>query len=138
MADNKDKSERLKYLNEEKDNQINKKSFYNKRIVELKDLIIKNEKEIEYNEKWIVFHEESIKKHKEEIKNTAILDEKIDQERKLKFHLEQIENHHKEYIKYHEKEIEFAKKEILLYKEGLVNTEKQLDFLNEKIAENKI
>ncbi len=84
MEDKKDKPERLKYLNQEKEKQEHKRAFYTNQIKELKKLEKLNQKEIKYNEGWINFHKESISKHKETINKTAILDEKIDQENKLK------------------------------------------------------
>ncbi len=107
MKDKKDKSERLEYLNQEKLKQEKRKLFYKNQIEELKDLIKSNEDEIKYNNKWIEFHENSINKHKETIKETLILDEKIDQEEKIKFHINQIKEHHEKDIEFHKKEVDF-------------------------------
>jgi len=133
MKDNKDFSERLKYLNEEKQRQDERKKFYLHEIGRLKKLLIENEKEIKYNESWIVFHEKSIEKHRKMLLETTNPDEKRDQEAKLKFHTEQIENHHKSYINYHKKEIEFLKREVLIFEDGLRKCKEQIVFLDEKI-----
>ena len=138
MEDKKDKSERSKYLNQEKENQEKRRDFYNTQLKELKDLIKSNQKEIQYNEGWINFHKNSVANHKKKIEQTADLNEKIDQEKKTKFHIEQIENHHKETIGFHEVEVKFIKKQIRLFEEGIKKSEKQLIFLNRKIEENKV
>lgn len=137
MEDQKDKSARLKYLNEEKQKQEEKKYFYIQQIKKLKALFEFNEKEIKYNKGWVAFHEGAIEKHKEEIQKAITLEKKQEQENKLRFHVGEIENHHKKYIDYHKKEMElFIKKEIQLFNEGIRNCEQQLNFLSNKIKEN--
>ena len=136
MEDKKDKSERLRYLNEEKEKQEKRRAFYIDQINNLKDWIKSNQKEIKYNEGWINFHKNSEEKHKEKIKQTAILDEKIEQENKLDFHIKEIKNHHEEYINFHKREIDFINEEIKFFEKGIDKCQKQLDFLNEKIEEN--
>lgn len=138
MENNKDKSERLKYLNEEKQKQNERKKFYLQEIEILRKFLFENEKEIKYSGGWIDFHRKSIENHKEKIREVVNLNEKQEQEEKLKFHIEQVENHHKKYIEYHKKEVEFVEKEIQLFEQGIKKCEEQLAFLNEKIEENKI
>lgn len=139
MEDKKDKSERLKYLDEQKQIQKQKKEFYLDRTEKLKKIFLEyHKKEIKYNEEWIVFHEKSIERHKKEIQEVITLNEKQKQEEKLKFHIEQIEDHHKKYIEYHEKEVKFIEKEIRLFEQGIKRCEEQLIFLNKKIEENRI
>ncbi|OGJ16907.1 hypothetical protein A3K73_00525 [Candidatus Pacearchaeota archaeon RBG_13_36_9] len=139
MKDDKDKSERLRYLNEQKQIQNQKRRFYLDRIEKLKkSLLGYHKKGIEYNRGWIAFHEKSIERHKKEIQEVITLNEKQEQEEKLKFHIEQIESHHKKYIEYHEKEIGFLEKEVQLFERGIKSCEEQLIFLNKKIEENKI
>ena len=138
MQDKKDRSERIKYLNHEKDKQEERKQFYLAQIAQLKELIKSNQKEIRYNEGWVKFHEAGIEKHKENIREIAILDEKLDQEKKLAFHLEQIEKHHKEYIMLHKRELEFIEQEVKFFEKGIEKCDEQLKFLNRKIRENKI
>ncbi len=139
MEDNKDKTERLRYLNKQRQIQKQKKEFYFHKIERLKRALLEyHKKEIKYNEGWIIFHEKSIERHKKEIQEIRTLNEKQNQEEKLKFHIGQIENHHKKYIEYHEKEMEFIEKEIELFEQGIKRSEEQLIFLNNKIRENKI
>ena len=127
---------REKYFSEEKQKQKRRKSVYVQQLEEIRKLLEDNEKEIEYNEGWIKFHENSLKEHQKVIGETFDLDEKIDQEKKLKFHKEQIENHHKKYIEYHKKEVESIKKEIQIFEGGIKRCEEQLEFINRKIKEN--
>lgn len=133
MKNDKDVAERLKYLNEEKQRQGERKEFCLREIEKLKRLLIENEKEIKYNEDWVAFHEKSGEKHKKRLPEMSNPDEKREQEAKLKFHIWQIENHHKSYINYHKKEIEFLKREILMFEDGLKRCEEQIAFLDEKI-----
>ena len=133
MKNNKDVAERLKYLNEEKQKQDERKRFYLREIGKLKKLLFENEKEIKYNEDWIAFHEKSAEKHRKRLSGMANPDEKREQEAKLKFHIEQIENHHKSYINYHKKEVEFLKREVRIFEDGLKKCEEQIVFLDEKI-----
>jgi len=136
MKGNEDKVERLKYLNEEKGIQESKKEFYLKEIEKLKKILEKNKEEVKYNEGWINFHNGSAGKHKKNIQGTIRFEEKEDQLKKLKFHINQIENHHKEYIKYHDKEISFLIKELQLFEEGIIRCNEQIGFLNKKMEEN--
>ena len=122
----------MKYLNEEKQRQDERKRFYLHEIERLKKLLIENEKEIKYNESWIAFHEKSVEKHKKRLMEMTNPDEKRDQEAKLKFHIGQIENHHKSYINYHKKEIEFLKREVWIFEDGLKKCEEQIVFLDKK------
>jgi len=137
-ADEKDKSGRLKYLDEEKAKQEKRKSVYVQQLEEIRTLLEANEKEIQYNEGWIRFHENSIEGHKKKIRETYDFDEKVDQEKKLEFHKKEIGEHHKEYIEYHKKEVEFIKKEIQIFEDGIKKCEEQLEFVNGKLEENKI
>ena len=68
MKDKKDMSERLKYFNGLYQQQHNRKDFYAQQILEIKQLLESNEKEIRYNEGWIGFHENSIEGHRQQIK----------------------------------------------------------------------
>lgn len=110
MEDKRDKSDRLKYLNGEKDKQEKRKSVYLQQLEEIRKLLEENEKEINYNEGWIKFHENSIVEHKKEVERIVDFEVKKDQEKKLKFHQEQIENHHNKNIGYHKKEVKQLKK----------------------------
>lgn len=134
--DKKDKSERLNYLKKEKLKQEKRRNFYSEQLREIKEMLESNEKEIRYNEGWIKFHENSIKGHQKVIDETFDLDEKIDQQGKLKFHVEQINEHHNKSVNYHKKEVEALNKEIELFGEGIKRCEEQLEFLNKKIIEN--
>ncbi len=133
MKDIKDQAERLKYLNEERKKQEERRKFYVQEIENLKKLILENEKEIKYNESWVAFHEKSIENHKKRLREITGIDEKHDQEAKLKFHVGQIENHHKSYISYHKKEVEFLKREIQMFEDGLRKCKEQIIFLDEKL-----
>jgi len=136
--DTTDKSERLNYLRGEKAKQEKRKDFYFQQLREIKEFLDANEEEIRYNKGWSNFHEEAIKRHQKAIDKTFDLDEKRCQEKKLKFHKIQIEEHHKKNIEYHQKEINSIKKEIELFEEGIKRCEEQLEFLEKKIEENKI
>ncbi len=136
MEDKKDRAERLKYLNQEKEKQEERKIFYISQINKLKDLIKSNQKEIKYNWGWIAFHEKSIENHKKRIQSIVKFNEKQDQEKKLDFHIKEIKNHHEGYIKFHKKEIDFMKKEIQLFKHGVKKCDEQIVFLGNKI--NKV
>lgn len=135
MKDDKDKTERLEYLSGEKRKQEERKRFYLQEIGKLKKFLLENGKEIKYNEGWMAFHEKSIENHGKRLLEMANPDERRDQEAKIKFHIGQIENHHKSYMNYHKKEIEFLKKEIQIFEDGIKKCEEQLVFLNKKIKE---
>ncbi len=123
---------RKQYFNEEFKKQSIRKNDYLKYLKKLRKLLNENEEEIKYNEGWIKFHQKSLEEHKKVIEETFDLDKKIDQEGKLKFHKDQIENHHLAYIGYHKKEILAIKEEIKLFEQGIKRCEEQVEFLNEK------
>ncbi|MFA4953109.1 MAG: hypothetical protein WC584_02725 [Candidatus Pacearchaeota archaeon] len=75
-SDEKDKSGRLKYLQEEKEKQGKRKNNYLQQLEEIRKLLEANEIEIEYNDSWIKFHENSIENHKKKIQETLDFDEK--------------------------------------------------------------
>lgn len=136
MKDKKDMSNRLKYFKNQDKQQHNRKDFYVQQILEIKQLLEMNEKEIRYNNGWINFHKNSIEEHKRQIKKIIHLDKKVDQEQKLQFHREQIENHHKRNIKYHNEEMGALKKEQQLFKEGIKRCEDQIELLQKRMKEN--
>jgi chromosome segregation ATPase len=134
MGNNKDKSERLRYLKEELRKQKEKLDFHKKHIEELENSIKFQRNEIMYNEGWIKFHKTAIKKHKKQVGEAKDNLEKGDQIRKLRFHREQIENHHNVCMKYHQNEIAYAEKWINLNKEVVSDCIKQIRFLENRMS----
>lgn len=136
MKDKRDMSERLRYLTREKKEKEDRREFYSQQLLKIKDMVENNKKEINYNIGWIKFHESAIENHKKQIQEAITLEDKKNQEQKLNFHIQQIENHHKRNVDYHSKEIEFLEKEFNLFEQGINKCEEQLTFLNNKIKEN--
>lgn len=138
MEDKKDMSERLKYLQGQKNLQDKRKYLYLHQLFEVKELLEKNEKELTYNIGWVKFHETAIEGHKEEIQKVLDLEIRKDQEQKLQFHIKEIKNHHEQNVDYHQKEIDALKKEIELFEQGIKRCEEQVEFLERKIKENTV
>jgi len=138
MKDKKDMSERLKYLQGQKNLQDKRRYLYLHQLFEVKELLEKNEKEIVYNDGWVKFHENAIEGHKKQIQETLNFEEKKDQEGKLGFHVKEIRNHHEQNLDYHKKEIDALKKEIQLFEGGVKRCEEQIEFLEKKIEGNTI
>lgn len=136
MKDKKDMSERLKYFRNQKDLQNKRKYFYLYQLLEIEELIEKNKKEIIYNEGWVKFHEKSIADHKKIIDDTFDFDKKKDQEFKLQFHMNEINNHQKKNIDYHNKEINDLNNELQLFKVGIKRCDGQIKFIEERIKHN--
>tara|TARA_Y100000310_G_scaffold246405_1_gene251707 strand:- start:575 stop:955 length:381 start_codon:yes stop_codon:yes gene_type:complete len=120
---------RLSYLTKELEKQKAKLDSHKEQIGLLKDSRVFNEKGIKYNQGWVTFHLEAIEKHKEQIK----ADVGDDQVSKLNFHIEQIENHHKENISYHKKEICTIDKWIKMHRDSIPSCDEQIKFLQRKI-----
>lgn len=136
MNDKKDMSERQKYFEELHKQQYKRKDFYAQQLLEIKQLLEMNEKEIRYNEGWVNFHKKSIEGHRQQIKEIPHINGKKEQEQKLWFHVEQIEKHHKKNIEYHNKEIDALNKEVQLFEEGINRCEEQINYLQNKTKEN--
>lgn len=130
----KDKSERLKYLEEELRKQNEKLSFHKKHIEILENSVKLQKDEIKYNKGWVKFHNDSILKHKRQINYAKDDLEKADQIRKLAFHMDQIKNHHNTCIDYHKRELSYTLDWIRLSEEALSECNFQIKFLEDKIA----
>lgn len=129
----KDKSERLKYFEEELRKQNEKISSHKKHIEVLENSIKSQRDEVKYNEGWIKFHKDSILKHERQIKEAKDDSERDDQIKKLAFHMEEIKNHHNTCIGYHKREVSYALKWIKFNKKALLECESQIKFLENKI-----
>ena len=133
MKNKKNNMDRLCSLNNKKSAQMKRKRFYIEQIAYIKKLINQNRKELDFNNGWIKFHKNSIKKHKQEIRQTCDLNYKNDQEEKIIFHKNQIDNHHNKNIMYHDKEIVELFKELELFQNGIKRCQSNIEFLNNKI-----
>ena len=136
MDNNPDKTKRLGYLKEELRKQLQELDIHNEHTAKLKESINFQQQEIRYNKGWREFHENSIENHKKQIQQTLNLDEKKDQEIKLAFHVRQIQEHHNKYLEYHKRQIEYSGDWLCLHKKGIIECNKQIEFLKQKIQEN--